>query len=348
MALLDLIEFVDPIGNELVKRIPGTGSGEFRFGSQCIVREGQIAIFARDGVAADLFAPGRHTLSTYNIPLLGKLIGMPFGGRSPFRAEVYYISTRLFTDLKWGTTQPILVRDPQLGGVRLRAFGVYAMQIGEPRTLIERLVAARGLYTTADIEGYLRTVIMQHMADLIAEFMTREKMGVLDLSSQYNELSDLALAALATEFEELGLKLQRFYINAITLPPELEERLDAATGVNLFGGIDGYTRYKAAEALGNIGSGGASGAVVGLGLGQGLSGLMSQSLAPALNPVAATPATALCASCRSALPTGARFCPTCGTDQQAQPAAGVAHCARCSAELAPGARFCTACGAPAT
>jgi membrane protease subunit (stomatin/prohibitin family) len=344
MAILDLIEFADPVGNELVHRIPGHGSGEMRFGSQCIVRDGQIAVFARDGVAADLLAPGRHTLSTYNIPLLGRLIGLPFGGRSPFRAEVYYISTRLFTDLKWGTPQPILVRDPQLGGVRLRAFGVYAMQIGEPRLLIERLIAARGLYTTADIEGYLRTIIVQHMADLTAEFMRRERMSVLDLSSQYNELSELATAALSAEFAELGLALKRFYINAITLPAEVEERLDAATGVSLFGGIDGYTRYKAAEALGNVGGGGTAGAVVGLGLGQGLSGLIGQSLGPALTPASVSAAS--CVNCRAALPSGARFCPSCGVEQQAR-AAAPQQCARCTAELAPGARFCTACGAPA-
>lgn len=343
MAILDLIEYADPVGHELVQRIPGQGSGEFRLGSQCIVREGQVAVFARDGVAADLLSPGRHTLSTYNIPLLGGLIGLPFGGRSPFRAEVYYISTRLFTDLKWGTSQPILVRDPQLGGVRLRAFGVYAMEIGEPRLLIERLVAARGLYTTADIESYLRTIIVQHMADLTAEFMVRERMSVLDLSSQYNELSALAKEALSTEFAELGLALKRFYINAITLPAEVEERLDAATGVSLFGGIDGYTRYKAAEALSTIGGSSAAGAVVGLGLGNGLSGLIGRSVEPALNGGAA--ATAQCGQCQSVLPAGARFCPGCGTAQA--PAAALKHCARCQAELAPGGRFCTACGTPA-
>lgn len=342
MAILDLIEYADPVGHELVQRVPAQGSGEFRFGSQCVVRDGQIAVFARDGVAADLLAPGRHTLSTYNIPLLGKLIGLPFGGRSPFRAEVYYLSTRLFTDLKWGTTQPILVRDPQLGGVRLRAFGVYAMQIGEPRLLIERLVAARGLYSTADIEGYLRTIIVQHMADLTAEFMVRERMSVLDLSSQYNELSALALEALGSEFAELGLTLKRFYINAITLPSEVEERLDAATGVNIFGGIDGYTRYKAAEALGTVGGNGAAGAMVGLGLGSGLSGLIGQSVGPALNGAAMV----RCGQCQEALPAGARFCSTCGTPQQA-PAARLQHCARCHAELAAGARFCSTCGTPA-
>lgn len=343
MAILDLIEYVDPVGHELVQRIPGQGSGEFRFGSQCIVREGQIAVFARDGVAADLLAPGRHTLSTYNIPLLGRLIGLPFGGRSPFRAEVYYISTRLFTDLKWGTSQPILVRDPQLGGVRLRAFGVYAMQIGDPRLLIERLVAVRGLYTTFDIESYLRTIIVQHMADLTAEFMARERMSVLDLSSQYNELSALALAALSAEFAELGLTLKRFYINAITLPSEVEERLDAATGVNLFGGIDGYTRYKAAEALGTAGGNSAARAVVGVSLGNGLSGLIGQSVGPALNGGAT--AVAQCDQCQGALPAGARFCPGCGAAQQA--ATVLKHCARCQAELATGARFCSTCGTPA-
>jgi membrane protease subunit (stomatin/prohibitin family) len=346
MALLDLIECTDPHGNELVQRRPTHGSGEFRLGSQCVVREGQLAIFVQNGVAADLLGPGRHTLNTYNIPLLSSLIGTAFGGRSPFRAEVYFISTRLFTDLKWGTTQPILVRDPQLGAVRLRAFGMYALQVSNPSMLVKNLVAARGLYTTSDIEGYLRTIILQHLSDVVAEYMTRERVSVLDLSSQYNELSALATAALQDEFAMLGLMLQRLFISSMTLPAEVEERLDAATSVNLFGGIDSYTRYKAAEALGNMGSNEAAGAVVGLGLGHGLTGLAGQSIYPTLAQGISGSTAATCCQCQGPLPAGARFCPMCGTDQQARRPA-TKHCARCTTELAPAARFCTACGTAA-
>lgn len=339
MAILDLIEWSDPIGNELVYRVPGRGSGEFRLGSQCVVREGQMAVFARDGITADILSPGRHTLTTLNIPLLGRLIGAPFGGRSPFRAEVYYTSTRLFTDLKWGTTQPIMVRDPQLGPVRLRAFGAYAIEVRNPLLLISRLVAARGLYTTGDIEDYLRTMILQGMADLVAEYIQQQRMSVIDLASQYNELSALAADALHEPFADLGLLLRSLYITAITLPEAVEQRLDAATGVSLFGGVDGYTRYKAAEALGNVGGGDVATAVVGIGLGTGLSTLVGQHLHGAWAPAAGT----TCTNCRVGLMPGARFCSACGTEQRA----ATPQCAQCKSELVHGARFCSTCGTAA-
>ncbi len=339
MSILDLIEFADPIGNELVHRVPGHGSGEFRLGSQCIVREGQVALFAHNGTTADVFGPGRHTLTTYNIPLLGGLIGAAFGGRSPFRAEVYYISMRTFIDLKWGTTQPIIVRDAQLGPVRLRAFGAYAMEVSNPLQLVAKLVAARGLYTTADIENFLRTIIIQRLTNSVAEFMMAQRLSILDLASQYNELAALVAAALHDEFAQFGLKLTNFYISAVTLPEEVEKRLDAASGVSMFGGLDGYTRYKAAEALGNVGGGDAASAVVGVGLGTNLGGLLAQQFTtPAAPAVAAAPATVACVKCQAALMAGARFCSNCGASQQP------ASCVKCQTTLAAGARFCSNCG----
>ena len=153
MAVLDVIEYFDETGREIVHRIPEGGSGEFKLGSQCIVRESQTAVFFRDGKALDVFPPGRHTLSTANIPLLTRLIGIPFGGQSPFRAEVDFVNMKEFIDQKWGTPEPIALRDPDLGMVRLRAFGTFSMQVSDPQLFVNKIVGTQGMYDTGQIEG---------------------------------------------------------------------------------------------------------------------------------------------------------------------------------------------------
>src|SRR5918997_5430780 len=148
MAILDLIEHPDEYANEMVARVPETGSGEFRLGSQLVVRESQRAVFFRDGKALDVFGPGRHTLSTQNIPLLTGLLGIPFGGKSPFRAEVYFVTTRELTDLKWGTPQPLAFRDNDFGMVRLRAIGAYSIRVADPQVFVTQVVGTRPSMTT--------------------------------------------------------------------------------------------------------------------------------------------------------------------------------------------------------
>ena len=228
MALLDLVEYLDPTGNILAARVPPEGSGELRLGSQCIVREGQLAFFARDGRFLDMLIPGRHTLTTANIPLLVELIKLPFGNKSPFRADVYYVSLQQHTDLKWGTPQPIPMRDSQFGMVRLRAFGTYIVQVAEPRKLLTAVVGTRGRFTIQDVEEQLRNSIIARVADVIAEWMRERKLSVIDLATEYDELSEAAHDALKKDFAGLGLELTRFYISTITMPEELEKRLDQA------------------------------------------------------------------------------------------------------------------------
>src|SRR5215210_1063723 len=159
MAILDLIEHPDEYADEIVHRVPESGSGEFRLGSQLVVGESQRSIFFRDGKALDVFGPGRHTLSTNNIPLLTGLLGLPFGGRSPFTAEVYFVSMREFTDMKWGTAQPVVYRDSELGMVRLRAFGTYSMRVDDPQLFVNQVVGSRGRYATGQIEEFLRSIV---------------------------------------------------------------------------------------------------------------------------------------------------------------------------------------------
>ena len=226
MALLDLVEYLDPTGNVLAARVPPDGSGELRLGSQCIVRESQLAFFARDGRFLDMLIPGRHTLTTANIPLLIDLLKLPFGNKSPFRADVYYVNLQQHTDLKWGTPQPIPMRDSQFGMARIRAFGTYVVQVAEPRRLLTSVVGTRGRLTVQDVEDQLRSSIIARVADVIGEWMRERKLSVIDLATEYDELSEAAHAALKTDFASLGLELTRFYINTITIPEELERRLE--------------------------------------------------------------------------------------------------------------------------
>src|SRR5688572_16712598 len=167
MAILDLIQHPNEYPDEIVHRIPESGSGEFRLGSQLVVRENQRAVFFRDGKALDVFGPGRHTISTNNIPLLTGLIGLPFGGDSPFTAEVYFVSTREFTDMKWGTPQPLAFRDKDFGMIRLRAHGTYSMKVDDSQLFVTQIVGARGVYSTGAIDEYLKSVIINEFNDLL-------------------------------------------------------------------------------------------------------------------------------------------------------------------------------------
>lgn len=357
MALLDLVEFTDPTGSTLVARVPPNGDGELRLGSQCIVREGQLAFFSRDGRFLDMLIPGRHTLTTANIPLLIDFIKPVFqGGRSPFRADVYYVSLHQHTDLKWGTPQPIPMRDAQFGMVRLRAFGTFIVQVSEPRRLLSAVVGTRGRLLVQDVEEQLRSSIIARVADVIAERMRENRLSVLDLATEYDELSEMATAALKSDFGNLGLELVRFYINTISVPEELERRVDAAGGIAAMGGLNDYTRYNAAEALRDAARAGGDstvGAGIGLGAGLNLGQLLGQSLAAAqpaaqpaipqpVAPAAPAAATAACPKCASANPARAKFCSECGTSLR--PAA----CPQCGHQANPGAKFCIECGSGLT
>ncbi len=307
MALLDLVEFLDPVGNVLAARVPEHGSGELRLGSQCIVRDTQVAVFCRDGRMLDLLTPGRHTLSTNNLPLLADLLALPFGSRSPFRADVYYVGLHQHTDLRWGTPQPILARDPQLGVVRLRAFGSYVVQVADPRTLLAQLVGTRGRYTVQDAEEHLRGVIVGRVADAITARMRERQLSVLDLASEYDELAAATAQALADDMAALGLKLVRFYISTISVPEDVEQTLDRVGSVSALGGLDAYTRVAAADALRAASTTpNAAGAGLGLGAGLGMGQLLGQSL------LGTPPATGTCPHCQMPTPANARFCSECG------------------------------------
>src|SRR4051812_38031777 len=189
--VIDLIQYTNEYEGELVHRVPENGSGEFRLGSQLVVRESQRAVFVRDGKALDVFGPGRHTISTNNIPFLTGLIGSITGGKSMFTAEVYFVSMREFTDMKWGTAQPVAYRDADLGMVRLRAFGGYTMRVDDPQLFVGQVVGARGSYATGAIDELLKGLVVNEFNDLLGDAKT----PLLDLGGLTKELADSMKAA---------------------------------------------------------------------------------------------------------------------------------------------------------
>jgi membrane protease subunit (stomatin/prohibitin family) len=286
--VIDLIQHPDEYAGEIVHREPQSGSGEFRLGSQVVVREGQVAIFVRDGKALDQFGPGRHTISTNNIPFLTGLIGSISGGTSIFTAEVYFVSMREFTDLKWGTPQPVAYRDADLGMVRLRAFGSYSMRVDDPRLFVGQVVGARTGLSTGAIDEFLKGIIVSEFNDLLGDAKT----SLLDLGGLTKELADSMQAALADDFKRLGLQISTFQIGAITPPEEVQQAIDQRSSMGAIGDLGAFTQYQAAQAMRDAANnpgdaGGAAAAGVGLGagiaLGQTMAGAISGAAAGSAN-----------------------------------------------------------------
>jgi excisionase family DNA binding protein len=275
--VFDVVEYPDEMREEIVHRFPETGPGTFRIGSQVIVRESQTAVFFRDGNALDVFAPGRHTIVTYNIPLLIDKIGKAlFNERTPFPAEVYFVSMREFADRKWGTPQPIIVRNPNMGlGVALlQGFGSYSYQVKDPQQFVTQLVGAQGVYRTSDIEGRLRAMLLSKLQDLLGE--TAASHSVPELIGLTEELGSGVRAKGQDDFLALGLTLKTFYIENLKPSSKSAEELRAMGMLDM----QTYTQLQAADALRDAAqnpSGGA-GLTAGIGAGLGVGNIISQSL----------------------------------------------------------------------
>ncbi len=274
--IFDVVEYQSDMTDELVHRIPENGAADLRMGSQVIVREFQRAVFFRDGRALDTFGPGRHTIATANIPLLINLIGKAFNDRTPFTAEVYFVSMRDFADQKWGTPQPIIVRNPGMGlGVALlQGFGTYSFQVADPQQFVSQLVGGQGIYRTTDIETRLRTMLLSKLQDLLGE--TTAKASVVELIGLTEELGSGVRAKAQDDFAALGLTLKSFYIGNLKPYEKSAEELRAMGMLDM----QTYTQLQAADALREAAqnpSGGA-GLTAGIGAGMGLGNVISQSL----------------------------------------------------------------------
>ena len=306
---IEVIEWLDDSNDTLVYRFPVEGK-EIKMGAQLTVRPGQIAVFVNEGRIADTFEPGRHRLSTRNMPILTKLLSWKYGFNSPFKAEVYFVSDRQFTDQKWGTSNPVMVRDPELGPVRLRAFGIYSFKVRDARRFMTDIVGTDGHFTIDEITGQLRRLIVSGFSDLLAE----SSVPVFDLASKYNELSRTAKEKLDTEFESHGLELSKFYIENVSLPPDVEKMLDKRTSMGVVGDMNKFTQFQAAQSMEKAAEaqGGTAGAGVGLGAGMA----MGNAVASAMKPVAAQPQSSA-AACVKCSPVHSRRCRVLSTLRRA-------------------------------
>ena len=245
--IIDVVEAPNQGANELVARIPEVGSGDFRLGSQVIVRESQRAVFYRDGKSLDVFPAGRHTITTANLPILSGLLRLATGGNNMFTAEVYFVNMREFTDLKWGTPQPISLRDSDLGLVRLRAFGQYTMQIADPKLFVDKIVGTQGIYTTAQIEDYLRNAVISRLTDVLGENMK----SIFDLPQLFDEIGAAMRAKVQDDFAAMGIALKQFMIVSINPTDETAKAIDERASMGAIGNMDSYMKFKAAQAMGD-------------------------------------------------------------------------------------------------
>jgi membrane protease subunit (stomatin/prohibitin family) len=336
VVFLEVIEWFDDSGRAMVQRIPGSGSGEIKIGAQLIVRESQAAVFFYGGRAYDAFGVGRHTLTTANIPVLNKILSLPWGFTSPLRAEVYFVNMKVFPNLKWGTRDPVAFKDSQLGLIRLRAFGMFNVRIIQPVLFVNSLVGTQGIYTTEEIEEYLNRVIVSRFNDLMGEKLD----SVFELPGRYDLLSEGLMAALQKDFSHFGLCLSHLYINSVTPPPEVQKAIDDKSRLAVFDDLNRLIRMKTAMAVEKASeSQGESGTGLGMGLGMIMPAMLPGLLA---NRESASNAVSGCPDCSKTVPADARFCPHCGHQLL------VFHrCTQCSKNLPPSAAYCPRCGHPA-
>ncbi len=292
--IIDVIEAPNQGATDMVVRVPEFGAGDFRFGSQVIVRESQTAVFFRDGKALDTFDAGRHTITTANLPLLSGLLSLVTGGNNMFTAEVYFVNRRDFIDQKWGTPEPIALRDPDLGLARLRAFGAYSMAVVDPQMFVAKIVGTMGLYQTNQIQNYLRSIIISKLTDVLGE----SKKGLFDLPAMFNEISAAVRAKVSDDFALLGIGIKQFFLESVSPTEETQQAIDKRAAMGAVG-AGSFIEYQTGMAIGGVGQGAAQGGGgaggmaetgVGLGAGMGMGAAMAQAMSQAMQPKPAAPA----------------------------------------------------------
>ena len=339
--LIDVIEWSDSSNKTMVYKYDRNGK-EIMMGAQLTVRESQVAVFVNEGEIADIFEPGRYELQTSNMPILTALKSWKYGFNSPFKAEVYFVNTKQFLDMKWGTSNPVMMRDAEFGMIRLRAFGIYSFKVADAKTFLKEVFGTSALYTVDGVEGQIKRTLVSGLSDAIAE----SKIPALDLAANYDELAEYALNSINPKLASLGLTLCSFVIENISLPEEVEKSMDKRTSMGVLGNLDQYAKYQAAEAMreaaNNEAGGGMAGMGVGMGAGAAMGQMFAQSLGNATAPAApAAPAAgAVCAACGAAIPAGSKFCPECGAKQNTG-----SFCTACGKEIPAGTKFCPECGA---
>lgn len=287
--LIDIIQWTDDSSDTLVWRFPRYDN-EIKQGAQLIVRQAQAAVLVNRGEIADLFSAGQHRLTTSNLPILTTLMGWKYGFHSPFKAEVYFVSTRNFTNLKWGTKNPVILRDPEFGPIRLRAFGTYVLKVSDPAKFIREIVGTNAQFTLEGVAEQLKNLIITRFSDMLGEC----KIPVLDLAASYNELSALLTGRIAPEFQEYGLEVTKLLVENISLPQEVEEALDKRSSMGIIGNLDSFMKFQSANAMEAAAKNPGGDASAGIGMGMGFAmanqlGKMVTNPPPAPSPLSPPP-----------------------------------------------------------
>jgi membrane protease subunit (stomatin/prohibitin family) len=317
---IDVIQWNEPEDGVLAYRYPMQDM-EIQNGGQLTVRESQVAVFVDQGKIADVFGPGLHTLNTRNLPILTDLKNWAKEFESPFKSDVYFFSTRLQIDQKWGTANPITIRDKEFGAVRLRAYGIYSWRIADPRLFFTAVSGTRETYYTSEVEGQLRGMIVAAMTDAFAN----SDVSFLDMASHQEKLADVIATRIAPGFATLGIELQQFLVENVSLPEELQEIMDRRIGVNMAGDLTRYTQFAGAQALQTAAANPGGTAGLGVGLGAGIAMAQSLGQTQGLSQIP--------------IPSQGQVHPA-----SAAPVSAAKFCSGCGRETAPGARFCANCG----
>ncbi len=315
---IDVIQWTEDGDGVLAYRYPMRDM-EIQNGGQLTVRESQIAIFVNEGRIADVFPPGLYTLSTRTLPLLTNLMNWDKAFKSPFKSDVYFFSTRLQTNQRWGTQNPITIRDKDFGMVRLRGFGIYSYAVAVPPTFHKELSGTRDVYTVADLEPHLRNTIVGKVSDIFAN----SGVPFIDMAANMIALSGKMKDVMAPVFAELGLALESFVVENLSLPDELQKRLDERIGMNMVGNLNDYTKFQVAQSIPTAAAnpGGAAGLGAGLGAGMAMGKAMSDAIGGASGGASgaatdqAAGTTKFCSSCGKSIGRAAKFCPECGAAQ---------------------------------
>ena len=274
---IDIVEWLDASRDTIVFRFPRYDN-EIKMGARLVVRESQTAVFVNEGQIADTFPPGTYVLQTQNMPILSTLKGWKFGFHSPFKAEVYFVNTRLFTDMKWGTPNPVIVRDPEFGMVRLRAFGAYAARVVDAAKLLKELVGTDPQFRTEEVQEFLRQMIVSRLGSALAT----ARIPMLDLAAHQDAIGMRLAGALSEDLSAVGIEIPKFIIENISVPPEVEAALDKRTQMGIVGNLDQYTKFQVANALEDAANNPGGGAGEGLGIGLGMA--VGQQVAASMRP----------------------------------------------------------------
>jgi membrane protease subunit (stomatin/prohibitin family) len=339
---IDVIQWTEPEDGILAYRYPMEDM-EIQNGGKLTVRDSQMAVFVNEGRIADVFAPGLYTLSTQTLPILTYIMNWDKAFKSPFKSDVYYFSTRLQTNQRWGTATPITIRDKEFGAIRMRGYGIYAYKIADPKVFYQKLSGTRDMYSVADLEGQLRNTIVARMTDSFAQ----SSVPFLDMAANQQELGQKIADNMKPAFADLGISLEAFVVENISLPDELQKMLDQRISMNMLGDMNKYTQFQVAQSM-PIAAANEGGGAAGIGAGLGAGMVMAQNMmnamrpgeapppaggspagtpgggpaaSPASGPVAPTApaapgaATKFCMNCGKSIPKGAKFCPECGGAQ---------------------------------